>query len=232
MAVLEPSSVPAPRGTPCLGLDPAPGQPIAVLATRRGRRVIHTPAGPGPVDSQRPLAAALPVHSCFLRRLRAPFASVAKAEKVWPALLDVQLPFPLESAVCRFLTPTRTADGQVEVLAVAARREDVEAWRAPLAQAGLFPWWADHEGLALWGQSVLEQPAQGWRLVCYIGEERVALVWGRGPDVRAASGLRLGARELFDPARGEAARRQWALFFAPRPGRRRVPRSGPGAGPE
>ncbi len=165
-----------------------------------------------PVAAHTPVAAAIPVHSSFLRRLRAPFASPAKAEKVWPSLLDIQLPFPLDRAVYQFLSPVCTADGQVETLAVAVRREDLEAWRGTLVQAGFEPWLVDHEGLALWSQSVAEQPLekQGLRLVCYLGEDRVALVWGRGPDLLAASGLRVGMRELVDAQHGAAARQQFA----------------------
>ena len=212
MAVLNTQAKPALRVRTCLGVDLAPGQPCAVAATRSGRRVVFQPASGSPVVGNTPVAAAIPVHSSFLRRLRAPFASPAKAEKVWPSLLDIQLPFPLERAVYQFLVPVRTADGQVETLAVAVRREDLEAWRGTLVQAGLEPWLVDHEGLALWSQSVAEQPLekQGLRLVCYLGEDRVALVWGRGADLLAASGLRVGMRELVDPQHGAAARQQFA----------------------
>ncbi len=103
--------------------------------------------------------------------------------------------------------PVRTADGQVETIAVAARREDVEAWRERLLRAGCTPWRLDHEGLALWSFSITEPPLPHatCRMVCYVGPDRTALAWGRGPDLLAASGLRVGAHELFDPERGEAA---------------------------
>lgn len=196
----------------CLGVDVAEGWQSTWTATRaRGGASFSRASAPTARD-RTPISTALPVHSTFLRRLRAPFASVAKAEKVWPSLLDIQLPFPLENAVYQFLAPERTADGQVETLAVAVRREDLEAWRSRLQAGGFIPWRLDHEGLALWSRSVTEQPLekQGHRMVCYVGVDRVALVWGQGEKLIAASGLRLGARDLFDPERGEAARRQWA----------------------
>ena len=142
--------------------------------------------------------------------MRAPFASPAKAEKVWPALLDIQLPFPLNGAVFHCIAPTRTPDGQVETLAIAARREDSEAWQRALSGSGFPPWILDHEGLALWSQSVEEQPLekQGLRLVCYLGDERIALALGRGPQLIAASGLRTGAAELLRPEGSDAATKQ------------------------
>ena len=209
MAVLGPT---LPHGRTCLGVDGTEDAPLAWSAVRKRRTIAFTRHPAGTPAAGTPVAAALPVHSTFLRRLRAPFSSVAKAEKVWPALLDIQLPFPLDSAVYRFLAPVRTADGQVETLAVAIRREDLAAWQARWQAAGFAPWVADHEGLALWSRSGAEQPLEkkGFRMVCYVGLDRIALAWGQGPDLLAASGLRLGARELFDPERGEAATRQWA----------------------
>jgi hypothetical protein len=201
---------PAP-GSICLGVDLAAEDALTVLATRRRGGVQFTPATSRP-GAHDPVAAALPAHTAFVRRLRAPFASLAKAEKVWPSLLDIELPFPLDSAVYVFLNSARTADGQTETLAVAARRADVEAWQARLDQAGWRPWYLDHEGLALWSRSVAEQPLAkpGARMVCYVGHDRTALAWGRGSELHAASGLRLGAHELTDPERGPAALRNWA----------------------
>ena len=196
----------------CRGVEGAGSDPVIVVARRGRGDVTFRPKGVPARDERIPLAMAVPVHGSFLRRLRAPFSSLAKAGKVWPSLLDIELPFPLEQAEYRFLNPARTADGQVEVLAVAVRREDLLARREEAVRAGLTPWRMDHEGLALWSRSVAEQPLekQGFRLVCYLGQEHLSLVWGRGPDLLAASGLRLGLRELLDPERGVGARRQWA----------------------
>lgn len=212
MAVLNAARTvePAP-GRTCLGVDVAPDGVLRVLATRRRGGLVFAPAPARPGERD-PIAAALPAHSAFVRRLRAPFAALAKAEKVWPSLLDIELPIPLENAVYTFLQTQRRADGQCETLAVAARREDVEACQARLGQAGAQPWYLDHEGLALWSRSVEEQPLQkhGYRMVCYVGPDRTALTWGRGPDVLAASGLRIGARELLDSEQGPTALRNWA----------------------
>lgn len=209
MAVLGTTGRPGPRTW--VGVDMAEGWSVAVTCVRRRGATPAQPVAP-PVAERVPVACALPAHTAFVRRLRAPFSSLAKAEKVWPSLLDIELPFPLDAAVCQFVQPARTADGQVEVLAVAARRSDVEAWQTRLQAAGFTPWSMDHEALALWALSTREQPLArpSARLVCYVGPDRTALAWGCGPDLWAASGLRTGARELFDPVRGEAARRAWS----------------------
>ena len=212
MAVLNSARIvePAP-GRTCLGVDVSADGATTLLATRRRGGVSFSPAGARPGEHD-PVAAALPAHTAFVRRLRAPFASLAKAEKVWPSLMDIELPFPLDTAVYVFLNSARTADGQTETLAVAARREDVDAWLARLDQSGLRPWYLDHEGLALWSRSVAEQPLQkqGLRMVCHIGHDRTALAWGRGADLLSASGLRMGERELSDAENGPAALRTWA----------------------
>jgi hypothetical protein len=212
MAALSPTPQPTPLGGRAwVGVDLADDQAIACRATRKRGGVTFTPAAQTP-DARTPVIAALPAHTAFLRRLRAPFASVAKAEKVWPSLLDIELPFPLDAAIFTFLRPVRTDDGQVETIAVAARREDVAAWHERLQRADCAVWRLDHEGLALWSFSATETPLprDTHRMVCYVGPDRTALAWGRGSDVLAASGLRVGARDLFDPERGDAARRSWA----------------------
>ena len=212
MAVLNAARIvePAP-GRTCLGVDVTAEGAVTLQAMRRRGGVVFAPAPSRPAERE-PVAAALPAHSAFVRRLRAPFSSLAKAEKIWPSLLDIELPFPLDSAVYVFLNAARTADGQTETLAVAARREDVEAWLTRLEQAGVRPWYLDHEGLSLWSRSVAEQPLAkpGARMVCYVGHDRTALAWGRGAELHAASGLRLGMRELMDPENGPAALRNWA----------------------
>lgn len=212
MAVLNSARIvePAP-GRTCLGVDVSADGALTQLATRSRGGLVFTPSTTRPTERD-PIAAALPAHTAFVRRLRAPFASLAKAEKVWPSLLDIELPFPLDTAVYVFLNSARTADGQTETLAVAARREDVDAWLVRLDQAGLRPWYLDHEALALWSRSVTEQPLQkqGLRMVCYVGHDRTALAWGRGANVHSASGLRMGERELADAENGPAALRNWA----------------------
>jgi hypothetical protein len=152
-------------------------------------------------------AACLPAHESFTRWLQTPLSSLSKARKVLPSLLDIQLPFPLESCVYHFPQCRRVEGakgGAVDALAVAARTQDVAARLELLRQAGLDPERLDHEGIALWTQSLREMPIEreSFRTVACVGEDHVALVFGRGTDFRAAHSVRLGLRDL--PA-GDAA---------------------------
>lgn len=126
------------------------------------------------------VTACLPVHECLTRWLRAPLASVAKAKKVLPSLLDIQLPFSVEDCVHLFPFIRRTAQGEVEALAVAARLSDVRRKLEALSALGAEPVILDHEGLALWSQSLLEQPPRGpgRRVVAAVYSDHLALALG------------------------------------------------------
>lgn len=225
----EQEFIPAPRGA--IGVDIADGWIAIVQATRARGGPVFTVLADGPdgvsPELRRKLDAlarsgtwtsgAVAVHESFLRVLAAPFPSVTKARRVFPSLLDVQLPFPLESCSCAFLGARRTDDGRVEACAVAARREDVDRALARLGAAGFDPEQVDHEGVALWTRSLAELPPAGeaWRAVVYIGHDRTSYVMGRGRALRAASGVRTGLRDYADPARRDAALRQLASRLVP-----------------
>ena len=94
------------------GLDMADGQWILAQCARRGVAQVKLAA---PADSpemrhalqavqtdveqgRAALAVSAPAAQTIVRLLRAPFPSLAKAARIWPSLLDVDLPFPVESA--------------------------------------------------------------------------------------------------------------------------------------
>lgn len=153
-------------------------------------------------------ASCMAVHESFTRWLRTPLSSVNKARKVLPSLLDIQLPFPLETCVYHVLQFRRAAGakrGPVDALAVAARAQDVAARLELLRESGLDPERLDHEGLALWTQGLREFPIErdAVRVVAFIGHDHSALVFGRGPDFQAAHSVRLGLRD-FSPENAAA----------------------------
>lgn len=152
-------------------------------------------------------AACLPVHESFARWLHTPLTSVAKARKVLPSLLDIQLPFPLEMCTYRFVAERRAADGLVDALAVAARTDRLKERIEALAAAGLDPVHVDQEGLCLWTQSVRELPVErtAVRIVAYLGGDHTSLAVGHGEDFLSAHSVRFGVRD-FSPAGGEGAR--------------------------
>ena len=138
------------------------------------------------------LAVAAPAALTAVRRLRAPFASVRKAAKVWPALLDVDLPFPVESAACSYGAP-RVENGGTAALAAALRRSDLETFLETCRAAGADPTHCDAEALALWSQHVAEAPpvrADGVRALVWLGAEHVVVARGRGAEFMAAHVLR------------------------------------------
>jgi len=149
-------------------------------------------------------AAAMPAAESFTRWLQTPLRSVAKARKVLPSLLDIQLPFPLESCVCQFLEcRPSAAGGAIEALAVAARGAHLEAWLDRLRALGLDPVVLDHEALALWTQSRAEAPGEAGvpRIVALLAGRHAVLAVGQGDDYRGALGVRLesgaaGPRQL------------------------------------
>lgn len=138
------------------------------------------------------LAVAAPAALTVVRRLRAPFASARKAAKVWPALLDVDLPFPVESAACFYGAP-RADNGGIATLAAALRRGDLEAFLETCRAAGADPTHCDAEALALWSQHLVEAPParpDGVRALVWLGADHVVVARGRGADFLAAHVLR------------------------------------------
>ena len=156
------------------------------------------------------LAAALPATESFARWLETPLTAADKARKVLPALLDVQLPFPLETSLYDFSDVRPGVGDHIHALACAARRTDVEARLAQHRELGLEPMLLTHEGLILWRQALAEIPllSKTLRIVAYVGDGRSALAVGSGAELISLHGIRLGADEL---ASADAPTvRQWA----------------------
>lgn len=180
------------------GVDLAGGRMVVVrsFANRRFETVYDGPAGEMQVSAAiragvskgRALAAGCqPVAASLTRVVKAPFASVKKAVKVLPSLLDIQLPFPLESCSYRFLDVRRSGD-HVQALALAAQNEAVRQRLQEYEDAGCALTSLDHEALALWTESLEDYPIEpdAVRVVACIGYESTVLVAGRGPAFESA----------------------------------------------
>ncbi|MCX7010462.1 MAG: hypothetical protein NTY53_25005, partial [Kiritimatiellaeota bacterium] len=159
------------------------------------------------------LAAALPATEGFARWIETPLIAADKTLKVLPALLDVQLPFPLETCLYDFCNLHAGAGKNFRAFACAARRTDVEARLAQHRVLGLDPALLTHEGLVLWRQALAEIPLmpKALRVVAYLGDGRTTLAVGSGADggeLISLHGIRLGADELAPP--DAPAVRQWA----------------------
>ena len=158
-------------------------------------------------------AAAMPAADSSARWLETPLTTPEKALKVLPSLLDVQLPFPLETCLFAITALQPDATGHYRALACAARRNEVEARLEQHRALGLDPVVLQHEGLALWQEAAREIPLapKTMRVVAYVGDNRTALAVSRGghrDEIVSLHGIRLGADELAAPE--PPAVRQWA----------------------
>lgn len=137
-------------------------------------------------------AVSAPANLTLIRHLEAPFASLRKAEKIWPALLDVTLPFPVENACCLF-TQMHLEKKHAVTLAAAIRESDLQATLAKVQEAGLDPTHCQAEALALWAGHIAEKPAireTTPTLLVWIGEAYTLCLRGIGNRLTAAHVLR------------------------------------------
>ena len=174
---------------------------------------------------------ALSTRESLMRWLVAPYGATDKAERVLPTLLDIQLPFALEDCAYSFLNVISTAEGTTHALAVAARKSDVERKLGRLGARGLDPVVLDHEGVALWSQSIGERPvgreARTPRVLIHLAGERSTVAIGRGRKILSVHGGK--ARDT-----GQIIRMLHAQLGPYEPGGREVEWvwSGPGAADE
>ncbi len=176
----------------CVAVDCArepTGERCVVLRAARGRGgvVCRRMTGEEAAETLRsrtlPVVAALLAHESFTCWLQSPFGSLRKACRVVPALLDLQLPFPVEECESHVLDFRRGPHG-VEILVAAARHADLQRARERLAALGADPVVLDQEAIALWTQSVREWPcpeelADAPRVLTVLGENRVTVVVGK-----------------------------------------------------
>jgi len=162
------------------------------------------------------LAVSAPATRTVVRRLRAPFASARKASRIWPSLLDVELPFPVEGALCVYGRP-RVAEGATFAVAAAIREEDWAATDESCAAAGIPSTHGDVEAAALWDQFTVELPpvrADTCRLLVWLGTDYAVVVRGRSGELTAVHVLRRSPLAE-EPAERDAFDQLWARRFGP-----------------
>jgi len=198
----------------CHGMTLAGGVTVTVRAWRSlGGTVRQAVLTPGETDARRPstakpaesirsdgvTAGCLAVQESLTLWLNSPLASRAKAEKVLPSLLDIQLPFPVEDCLYRFVEFRRTPAGTVSALVCAVRREAIQACLERYQAQGTDPMLLDHEGLALWTQSLVEWPAEPrgrqtpYRVLICLANDHATLVIGCGERYGNAHSLQMPA---------------------------------------
>jgi len=191
--------------TVCYGIDAAAESSIVVRAERRGRGIKIMPVD---FDQQKieeeiiggaAVAAGMPAAQTIAVRITSPFKSESKAAKVFPTLLDIQLPFPLEECLYDFTESFNLAgergesaasDGGISTLAIAARKCDAVRRIAELNEIGVDPHVLDHEGLALWTQLLREYPVSSsdqehdLKIIVFMRKKEGILVIGRDSEFR------------------------------------------------
>lgn len=161
-----------------------------------GGRISHSKISTAP-GKEGKIAGCIGINESLTIWLDTPFNSKNKAVKILPSMLDVQLPFPLEDCCYCFTQFRQKKTNALSVLAVAARRSSVQQRIASYQAAGLDPLIIDHEGLAIWEQSLREKPSQADtpRVIFSLEPDHIAIVIGEGKiflnshSLKTSSGL-------------------------------------------
>lgn len=189
----------APWAKIAFGVDVVDSHPIIVKASYIGRTLafetIASHSLPPTQPAQSVWAGCLLQKESFTRWLTAPLSSAKKAEKVFPSLLDVQLPFSVED--CEYaLLETRPTEDRTATrgLVAGARTVDIEKRLALFSALSLDPHLLDQEALALWTQALDEAPPVAGgpevRIIIYQSSERVTLSIGQKDQFLGAHTMR------------------------------------------
>jgi hypothetical protein len=142
-----------------------------------------------------PVAGCSGIQESMAIWLDTPFTSKGKALKILPSLLDVQLPFPLEDCYYDFVSIRRKPDSTLSVLAVAARRASIRQRIARYEAAGIDPLVIDHEGLAVWEESLREKKAETGtvRVIFLLEPGHIGIVIGEGKTFLNSHSLQISS---------------------------------------
>lgn len=171
-----------------------------------------------------PAVGCISVNESLSVWIDAPFDSWSKNRRVLSSLLDARLPFPLEDCCFDFTAARRGPNGNAQILALAARRKNIEECLSRYRAAGAEPALLDHAGLALWTQCVREWPLppQADRVVIHVQPETITAAFGRGSVFYQAHAVKsapltemesvmLHLERMLFAAFGENCRPNWCL---------------------
>lgn len=220
---------PLPRFARCWGVSRHGTEWVIVQGVRASRRMRYTTCFRGPalaalaqedVHGILPDLAAgkgvavtgIPAGQSLSRPLVTPFSSRKKAEKVFASLLDIQIPFPVESCAAAY-AGIREQDGRVHAQAAAVRSNVLDAYLEELHSAHIAPAVCDHEAVACWDQARTERPFSRWdrRILCIITPDTTLLVLGSRDRFISSTSILTGAQKLFPAVSGTqpAAAEKW-----------------------
>lgn len=185
----------------CYGVDLQGDDAVVVRAARSRGRVTTVripsddPAFREKIGRGAACVGCLSSRESFARWVEVPLPASKKARKVLPSVLDIELPFSLETCVYEFFGIEQTARGTTRALAVVARLADVEKKVEACRRAGIDPVVLDQEGLAIWTQGLHEAPLSSaggpgvTRVIVYLGGDRTCVAIGHGEAFVSAHGL-------------------------------------------
>ena len=185
---MTPTQLPLPKTNAAYGVDPNDGSPIVIACKRSSGRLSYSPATMDNLNQEGAVIATCPTaRESLTRWIHSPLKQHAKAIRVLPSLLDVQLPFPLEDCQFSFAQLRSTPTG-IEALAVATRNSGIADH---LAELPVNPQVIDQEGLALWTQALHEAtgPAIGLRIIIHLSASHLTIVLGQDDDFLSAHTL-------------------------------------------
>ncbi len=140
-----------------IGIDHLADPPVIVRTRRVRGQLRHERLQTQAIEPGIPSIGCIANSESVVRRLEAPFPVTKKAYRVFPALLDLRLPFPETECERVFLDIRPVPGDSMQTLAVAARRTTIRKLLDTYETFGSEPLIIDHEALALWTQSMLEK---------------------------------------------------------------------------
>ena len=188
--------------TTCLGIDLQAGTLTVVCGQRNWGRTMRyqTVAVDHPLDHAVALglsastwsAGCLRPFEALTLRLASPLTDPDKAAKILPSLLDVQLPFPIETCAWQSVDLRRKPDRTLEALIVATQTVTLQQRMEQYQQAGCDPAFMDHEALALWTQSIETLPPETdrVRILLALFSDHTSVIVGQGAQFRNAQSFR------------------------------------------
>ncbi len=180
----------------CYGINLNGDSPVIVYAWKKRGKIMWRPVESGEagfstiIPDNAVCSVCLSARNSLTRRLEAPFTARRKAKKILPTLLDIQLPFSIETCAYDFLDYKKKPDGTMDILAVAATNENIAGKINEAQKYGIDPEIIDVEGLAVWSQILRETELNdSIKVVVVLEGQSSSLTIGRGSDFVNSYGL-------------------------------------------
>ena len=180
------------------GIDLTSTPPVIVRAERKGRSLRYDPASSddlltsGTERGNVVTVAGLGPTACMTRWITTPLENRSKAMRVFPALLDIQLPFPLEQCRFEFVRISPDVVGGTRALSILARDSNIDELLTSLKDEAFSPMVLDVNALALWSEAIESFPdplSQEPVAIAHATDQGLTLVLGYRGEYHSAYSL-------------------------------------------